>query len=363
MKSQLNARMLAKLPHFGLALSLLGLLTILCFVFPEFLSTPAIRDNYPIPLIRDILSYGLMLASAVTVYSLLFLQHKPISFISLAVLLCCATLGGSQVHQKPSYDTFSIQIGLDWFVLDLVILAAIFIPLEAMFARHKKQTLVRRETLTDLAYFAVGHLGFQLIMLLTQKPADEWLTFLRLQGQQSILAELPVVVQIVIALFVADLTQYWIHRWLHRSPVLWRFHEIHHSIKTMDWLAGSRLHLVDIILVRTPVYTMVMYLGLAPEAFIGYILVMAFHTVFLHANVGVDFGWLRYVIATPQYHHWHHHDQASSYDKNFAVHFPLIDTLFGTFYLPGKKWPQQYGVRDIPYPNGYWAQLIGPFRR
>lgn len=77
-----------------------------------------------------------------------------------------------------------------------------FIPLEVLFAKHKRQGIVRRETLTDLAYFAVGHLGFQFIMLLTQKPADELLALVRLPGQQSFLADLPLAVQILLALFV-----------------------------------------------------------------------------------------------------------------------------------------------------------------
>ncbi len=114
-------------------------------------------------------------------------------------------------------------------------------------------------------------------------------------------------------------------------------------------------------MVRGPVYAMVMYLGLAPEAVIGYILIMAFHTVLLHANVGINFGWLRYVIATQQYHHWHHNDQQASYDKNFAVHFPV-----GTFYLLGDQcdqWPTQYGVREPKYPSGYWAQFVAGFKR
>ncbi|HSG61699.1 MAG TPA: sterol desaturase family protein, partial [Pseudomonadales bacterium] len=98
------------------------------------------------------------------------------------------------------------------------------------------------------------------------------------------------------------------------------------------------------------------------EAIIGYILIMAFHTVLLHANVGINFGWLRYVIATPQYHHWHHNDQQASYDKNFAVHFPVIDWMFGTFYLPGDQWPTQYGVRLPGYPSSYWGQLLFPFK-
>jgi sterol desaturase/sphingolipid hydroxylase (fatty acid hydroxylase superfamily) len=50
-------------------------------------------------------------------------------------------------------------------------------------------------------------------------------------------------------------------------------------------------------------------------------------------------------------------------DVNFAVHLLFIDALFGTFYLPGSRWPAVYGIRDAPVPEGYWAQLVLPFRR
>ena len=81
----------------------------------------------------------------------------------------------------------------------------------------------------------------------------------------------------------------------------------------------------------------------------------------IHANVGWRFGPLRYVLATPQYHHWHH--SADKIDVNFAVHLPVIDAVFGTFYLPGSRWPSAYGIHGNPVPEGYWAQLALPFRR
>ena len=48
---------------------------------------------------------------------------------------------------------------------------------------------------------------------------------------------------------------------------------------------------------------------------------------------------------------------------NFAVHLLFIDALFGTFHLPGSRWPMVYGIRDAPVPEGCWAQLVLPFRR
>jgi sterol desaturase/sphingolipid hydroxylase (fatty acid hydroxylase superfamily) len=50
-------------------------------------------------------------------------------------------------------------------------------------------------------------------------------------------------------------------------------------------------------------------------------------------------------------------------DVNFAIHFPFLDKLFGTYHLPEGKWPNGYGVQGHPVPKGYWKQLLYPFRR
>jgi sterol desaturase/sphingolipid hydroxylase (fatty acid hydroxylase superfamily) len=73
------------------------------------------------------------------------------------------------------------------------------------------------------------------------------------------------------------------------------------------------------------------------------------------------FGVVRYLLATPQYHHWHH--SADRVDVNFAVHFPFLDRLFGTYFYPKDRWPTGYGLPGDPVPKGYLAQFKYPFRR
>ena len=362
MKANLAQKTVRRLPLFSLILSLICLLTLCCFLFPEYLTTPQLRSKYPIPLFRELIYWSIVLSSLAAFLGLLFSPMKRISALSLAMIGLILVLGGSQVPLKDEYQSFSIQIGLDWFLLDLFILAVIFVPLEAFFPKYKDQPLVRSELKVDLTYFLIGHIGFQLIALLTQSPAHRWLEFLRLNDQTRVLADLPLVIQILLALFVADLVQYWIHRAFHQSKSLWEFHKIHHSIKKLDWLAGSRIHLLDIVIMRTLVYIVVMYLGLSPEGFTGYVFVMAAQTVFIHANIAFEFGFLNYLFTTPQYHHWHHHDRPETYDKNFAVHFPVLDMIFGTFYLPKHQWPGIYGVDETDYPASYLGQFLQPFK-
>src|SRR4029079_11365913 len=84
---------------------------------------------------------------------------------------------------------------------------------------------------------------------------------------------------------------------------------------------------------------------------------------FIHANLRWEFGPLRWLLATPQFHHWHHTAERDAVDKNFAVHLPVIDWLFGTHHLPKGKWPEAYGLSDGgQMPEGYLRQFVEPFK-
>ena len=90
----------------------------------------------------------------------------------------------------------------------------------------------------------------------------------------------------------------------------------------------------------------------------AYLTWASFQAIFIHSNVRFTFGPLRYLLATPQFHHWHH--SATLHDRNFAVHLPLIDKLFGTYHLPQDEWPEAYGIAGRPVPDGYVKQLVYP---
>jgi len=164
-------------------------------------------------------------------------------------------------------------------------------------------------------------------------------------------------------MFFTDLVQYWFHRCFHEIPWLWKFHAVHHSAKHMDWLAGSRMHLVEIVLLRAfttlPMYVM----GFAEPALYAYIFFVYLLSTFVHSNVRFHFGFLQHVIATPRFHHWHHGIEKEAINVNYAVHFPVLDRLFGTHHLPGDKWPEGYGIASHPVPTGYWQQFLYPFRK
>jgi sterol desaturase/sphingolipid hydroxylase (fatty acid hydroxylase superfamily) len=346
----------------GVLSAVLGALAfgaVLCLWFPAVLTTPALRDVYPMDLVRATIKVTLGVAFVLGVASVLLKRRKGLGLTGAGLALLATLMGGSEVAVATPVAR-SNHVGLDWFLLDLFLLSAMFVPIELLFGRLREQPFFRAEWRTDLWHFGVSHLLVQLTVFLTMAPAALFFRWAVAPELQAAVAAQPLVVQFVEVLVVADLTQYGVHRLFHVVPWLWRFHEIHHSSRHMDWLAGSRLHLVDIVVTRGLTFVPLYVAGFAPGPVFAYVLFVSFQAVLIHANVSWRFGPLRWVLATPQYHHWHH--AVEPVDVNFAVHLPVIDAIFGTFHLPADRWPAVYGVAGNPVPRGYWAQLTYPFR-
>jgi lathosterol oxidase len=342
----------------SLGLGVLSLFAVLCFRFPELLTTPELRAVYPMAWVRAALFAALVLALGLGALSVLLGERRRLGFGGTACAGAAIALGGPWIEAGPVDP--SPHLGLDWFVLDLLVLALVFVPLERAFARLREQRILRFGWRTDLAHFFVSHLLVQVLALLTLAPATLLFGGSVAPEVQAWVATRPLPLQFALALVIADLFQYGVHRAFHAVPWLWRFHAIHHSSREMDWLAGSRLHLVDVIVTRAITFIPLFVLGFAPRALMAYLVFVAFQAVALHANLRFRFGWLRWLFATPAFHHWHH--AVAPVDKNFAIHLPLIDRLFGTAYEPG-GFPDHYGIGGDPVPEGWGRQLVWPLRR
>ena len=340
---------------------LVGLGAVLCFHFPELLTTPEARALYPLPWVRGLLHLVLVSAFVLGVISLALRRNKLLGTIGVLCTLIAALLGGSRVPVEGELRQGPF-LGLDWFLLNLIVYSVVFIPIERLFARLPEQGIFRDGWRTDLSYFFISALLVQVTTILTLKPAMVFFDWAAAPAAQQWIRALPGTVQFALLIVVADVTQYWVHRAFHAIPVLWRFHAVHHSAEQMDWLAGSRLHLVDVAVTRGLTYVPIYVLGFAETALVAYVAFVSIQATFIHANVRFNFGLLRWVMATPQFHHWHHGADREAVDKNFAVHLPLLDRLFGTCYLPGDRWPSSYGLAGgKPVPSGYVRQFVDPF--
>jgi lathosterol oxidase len=335
----------------------LGLGGVVALHYPEYLSTPELRPAYPLPLIRLLIDALIVSAIGFGIISIALSRRKSRGLVGAALGALALALGGSRVAIDGTMQ-HTAYLALDWFLLSILALALIFVPLERFFWRVR-QRIFRAGWRTDLAHFGISHLLMQVTVFLTMLPAAVFFHWAVNDRFQAAVRSQPGWLQFLEAMFVADLFAYVAHRLFHQVPLLWRFHQIHHSSEQMDWLASSRLHVVDIVVTRAFGFLPLYALGFAPSALYGYLTWASFQAIFIHSNVRFRFGPVRYLIATPQFHHWHH--SATLFDKNFAVHLPLIDKMFGTFHLPGDQWPDVYGIEGRPVPEGYVRQLLHPF--
>ena len=266
-------------------------------------------------------------------------RHRVLSLISFALL-------GIAVVARPQV------------VFGIAIIAIVLVPAERLMTL-RSQPIFREGWLADLTHLFVNA-GFTAVGLVVTLAPVIVITRRYAGGFQIAVASQPAWLQFVEALIIIETASYWGHRASHRSPVLWRFHSVHHSIEQMDCLAAGRLHPIDQIFTQACVVGPLLILGFSRRTLGAYVLVSAVSAIVIHANVRWTFGPLRYVIASPQYHHWHHANDPSARDVNFAGHAPVLDRIFGTHHLPGSEWPLQYGIVE-PVPAGYLQQLAWPF--
>jgi sterol desaturase/sphingolipid hydroxylase (fatty acid hydroxylase superfamily) len=347
----------------AVALGMLALAAVLCLHFPEWLTLPELRSRYPLALVRVAIDVSIFSVLGLSGLSMLLRRRKALGFAGVALAALALALGAGGVPiDRPGES--ALYLGLDWFVLGVLTTAALFIPLERAFALRAGQGPFRPGWLTDTQYFFWSHALVQLMSVLVLAPAVSLGEMLAVPAVQGAVRTMPVIAQFALCVLVADLAQYAVHRAFHRIPLLWRFHSVHHSVETMDWIAGSRLHLVDVVVTRGLVLVPLVVLGFDQGAVYAYLVLVSFHAVFIHANFAPRWSWLERWIAMPRFHHWHHAIEAEARDRNFAVHLPMIDRWFGTHHLPDTAWPAGYGIRGVKAPEGYLRQLVWPlFRR
>jgi sterol desaturase/sphingolipid hydroxylase (fatty acid hydroxylase superfamily) len=342
------------------AFGLMSVAAVLCLRFPAYLTTPEMRPHYDVELLRLVLAVAMIVAAAVGVLSLALGGPRLRAAIGLGSLCLAMLLGGPYVA-TADFQQPRVYLGLDWMVLDLFFTGIVFVGLEWVFPRVRPdQPPLRSGWRLDLGYFGVNNLLIGVFLVVSTHFAHDafgWAVNATVQGW--VLA-MPGVVRFILVILVADLVEYVAHRALHEVPVLWRIHAIHHSPDAMDWLSGSRLHFLEPLVTRSLVLVPVFLLGFPQSTIFAYVIFISVQSVVIHSNLRVNVGWLRYVIVTTQFHHWHHAADEEAIDKNYTAHTPLWDLLFGTWHLPADRWPKVYGTVK-PVPGGMLGQFLHPF--
>src|ERR1700691_542357 len=159
----------------GVLSAFFGLLAfgaVVCLHFPQLLSSPELRPYYPMALMRLVIQAIIVGAILFGVASAMLRRKKVLALTGILFALVASLLGGASVpinqdlHNGPA-------IGLDWFLLDILMMTLIFSPIEVLWPAYPEQSVFRSQWLTDIAYFLSTHLPIQITTFLILLPATE----------------------------------------------------------------------------------------------------------------------------------------------------------------------------------------------
>jgi sterol desaturase/sphingolipid hydroxylase (fatty acid hydroxylase superfamily) len=242
--------------------------------------------------------------------------------------------------------------------------AALLFTLERVRPYSRAWAHTRGDVGTDLAFAGLAAVGSDLLGRLVPLAA---LVAVLARGPIAGLGlwptHAPVLLQGTLALLLTELYAYWLHRWMHRVPWLWRLHAIHHSVERVYWLNALRMHPLDTLL-SSAAFLIPALMGATPGALAVAAVLSSAHALLQHANTDVASGPLDWLFSTPTLHRWHHSRVLAENDGNFGGVLIVWDVLFGTRIAPARPPPEDVGLTDLPdFPRRFWPQLLAPFAR
>ena len=338
-------------------LGALSLLAVLAYLYPSYLTTNELRQVYDAVFLQSILKYGMYFSLFFGVITFLFKKYRLMGLTGMTLTGVAFLLGGYTIPVGP-VPAERLSLGVDWLILAFLGSAFIFMSLEKLFPKYKNQVILRSEWGLDLFYFCFNHLAISAILIYANYHVShfEWALSVSLQ---SLIQSMPIVIQFMLVVICADFVLYWEHRLYHEVNILWPIHAVHHSIENLDWLAGSRGHFIQVFSERAMVMVPLYLLGVDETALNLYVAFAALQAVLIHCNTNIPFGILKYIIVTPQFHHWHHSSEKPAIDTNYSAHTVLFDWMFNTVHLPGDHWPAEYGTTK-KLPSTYIGQTLYP---
>jgi sterol desaturase/sphingolipid hydroxylase (fatty acid hydroxylase superfamily) len=246
--------------------------------------------------------------------------------------------------------------------LILLMTPFVFILLERYFPYQKGLSIFRKGFWIDFVWYTLIQSFFLKILIFDFiiAPSEVALGI----ENNGYISHWPLWAIVLFFVLSHDFYIYWFHRFQHSNPWFWRTHEAHHSVENVDWLAGSRSHIFEIIINQTIEFLPIFFLlDVETAAIVVPIkaLIDAIWGQFIHANIDVKLGKLGYLINGPELHQWHHADHAEVYHANFSTKLALWDWIFGTIYKPGFK-PRRFGVW-YRFPRGWAEQHLFSFFR
>ncbi|MEO5789136.1 MAG: sterol desaturase family protein [Gelidibacter sp.] len=263
----------------------------------------------------------------------------------------------------------------DNYFYGLIVISLLVWALEAMFPWRKDQSIFREDFWLDTFYMFFNFFLLNLIVLiaLSNTIAEFFNDILGVFGlhinslQAFSVNDVPGWLGLLIFFIITDFVQWNTHRLLHRVPWLWNFHKVHHSVKEMGFAAHLRYHWMEPV-----VYNSLLYI---PIAIIGGfdaqdVAIVYFFSIVIghlnHANLGWNYGPLKYILNNPKMHIWHHVKELPE-DKqhgiNYGLTLSLWDYIFNTHHVPHDGRDIELGFEDDEdFPKTFIKQSLYPIK-
>jgi sterol desaturase/sphingolipid hydroxylase (fatty acid hydroxylase superfamily) len=177
------------------------------------------------------------------------------------------------------------------------------------------------------------------------------------------LTSLPLALQLLFVIVAADFLAWLSHYIRHKIPMFWEFHKIHHSQTELNFFTAKRLHPFDLLansLIRFLPWTL-LGLNIALPGYLIWTTLVRVYESFVHSNIRLNLGPLRYLLVTPQSHRIHHSIEPEHVDRNFGDFFSIWDFMFGTQVREYDIYPK-IGVHDAACPMGRATTWSGSIR-
>lgn len=276
-------------------------------------------------------------------------------------------------------------VGMFWYIIDsitrlhshnyfywLILISLICWGLEVVFPWRKNQAIFRKDFWLDTFYmffnfFLFYLIGYNAISNVGIELYKDSLNALQLNDIVIVNVEhLPLWSRLTIMFIVADFIQWNVHRLLHHSPFLWKFHKLHHSVKEMGFAAHLRFHWMESFLYKSIQFIPLAMIGFGIDDFLIVHLITITIGHLNHSNLNWDYGPLKYVFNNPKMHIWHHAKVLPDGSKgvNFGLSLSMWDYLFKTAHVPSSGRDIELGFDgDEKYPDSFGKQMVRPFEK
>ncbi len=238
------------------------------------------------------------------------------------------------------------------FFFTLTALLAVVLP------ATRKERFFSKSLLQDFIWFVYQHL-FLWIMVGTyvswlKAGFDNHFSHLAIDTLQA----WPLWAKLVFGLLLVDLLDWAQHLLMHKVPVLWKFHKVHHSQREINFFTNFRTHFIDDLTFNLASVLPFVFLSFEIPQIWAILVIQKWHPLLIHANIRTNLGPLKYFLVTPQSHRVHHSLQPEHHDKNYGCVFAIWDHMFGTQVRDYEVYPDT-GINEyFPVEQDYkWWQV------